>query len=120
MRNTRDEDMHPDLYSQVDSSRPVCHWYARWWRFDDHNQGIYHSSLQVINSLYMMSLVCISPRLIHSYSRKAAYWVDQLRIKFPSRKVEPAYVHAAELMAAKDRAMETIAIRRQDAQTRET
>ncbi|KAF9922229.1 hypothetical protein BGZ65_009764, partial [Modicella reniformis] len=56
MHNAQAEDMHPDLYCQV------------------------------INSLYMMSLVCISPHLIHAYSRRAAYWIDQLRVKFPWHK----------------------------------
>ncbi|KAG0245962.1 hypothetical protein BGX31_005248 [Mortierella sp. GBA43] len=82
--NARDEDMDPSLY---------CH---------------------VINSLYMMSLVCIAPNLIHTYSRKAAYWVEQLRVKFPSHKIDPAYIRSAELMAAKDRVMQAIIKRRQE------
>ncbi|KAG0366326.1 hypothetical protein BGZ54_005531 [Gamsiella multidivaricata] len=68
---------------------------------------------KIIDSLYMMSLVCVSPHLIHSYSRKAAYWIDQLRLKFPNFQIEPSYVHSADLMAAKDKAMQAIVQQRQ-------
>ncbi|KAF8935516.1 hypothetical protein EDD21DRAFT_437142 [Dissophora ornata] len=84
MENMRDEDLGPDHYCQI------------------------------IDSLYMVSLVCISPHLIHAYSRKATYWINQFRLKFPNHKIEPSYLHSARLMDAKDKAMQAIAQRRQD------
>ncbi|KAF9192786.1 hypothetical protein BGZ51_004771 [Haplosporangium sp. Z 767] len=63
---------------------------------------------QMIDCLYMMSLVCVSSHLIHSFSREASYWIDQLKSKFPQYRIEPYYLHAAKLMNSKDNAIQSI------------
>lgn len=60
----------------------------------------------------MMTLVCVAPDLVHAYSREAAKWVEQLGIAFPQHTIEPSYLRASRLMAAKDRAMQALAATR--------
>jgi hypothetical protein len=70
----------------------------------------------VIDALYMITLVCVSPDLVHAYSREAAKWVERLRFQFPHHSIEPSYLRASHLMAAKDKAMEAIAKYRNEQQ----
>ncbi|KAG0288293.1 hypothetical protein BGZ98_004303 [Dissophora globulifera] len=68
---------------------------------------------QIIDSLYMMSLVCVATRLIHGFSRKASYWISELKAKFPDYKIQQAYLYSARLMDSKDKVMQEIAEQRQ-------
>ncbi|KAG0208090.1 hypothetical protein BGX28_000846 [Mortierella sp. GBA30] len=63
---------------------------------------------QVIDCLYMMSLVCIASNLLHSYSREASYWISQLQHRFPLHRINPSYLHSQRLIASKDKAMQDI------------
>ena len=62
----------------------------------------------MVDSLYVMALVCVNPDHIHAYSREAAQWVQRIGEKFPEHKTDPAYLHASQQMAAKDKAMQAI------------
>ncbi|KAF9962946.1 hypothetical protein BGZ70_007776 [Mortierella alpina] len=68
---------------------------------------------QIIDCVYMMSLVCVRPNLIDSYSREASFWIDQLQSKFPHHQVNPSYRHSAKLISSKDAAMRVILEQRQ-------
>ncbi|KAG0287157.1 hypothetical protein BGZ98_004783 [Dissophora globulifera] len=63
--------------------------------------------------LYMMSLVCVATRLIHGFSRKASYWISELKAKFPDYKIQQAKLYSARLMDSKDKAMQEIVEQRQ-------
>ncbi|CAO3563127.1 unnamed protein product [Mortierella alpina] len=71
---------------------------------------------QIIDCLYMMSLVCVCPDLIDSYSREASFWIDQLQSKFPHHQINPSYRHSAKLISSKDAAMGAILEQRQASQ----
>ncbi|KAG0056258.1 hypothetical protein BGZ83_005813 [Gryganskiella cystojenkinii] len=63
---------------------------------------------QVVDCLYLMTLICVSPDLVHAYSREAAQWVQLLGNKFPKHRVDPEYLNASRKMAAKDKVMQAI------------
>ncbi|GJJ78843.1 hypothetical protein EMPS_11202 [Entomortierella parvispora] len=74
------------------------------------NRGLHPRHFcQLIDSLYLMTLVCVTPDLIHAYSREAAKWVKQLGAAFPLHMIDPSYLRASRLMAAKDQAMQALA-----------
>lgn len=65
----------------------------------------------------MMSLTCISQKLLHEYSQEAAHWVNQLQISFPFYDINPWYLQAARDFQAKENAMKEIRRHREKAKS---
>ncbi|KAG0098150.1 hypothetical protein BGZ93_000984 [Podila epicladia] len=61
-----------------------------------------------IECALMMSLTCISRKLLHEYSQEAVHWVNQLQISFPYYDVDPWYLQAVRDFQAKENAMKEI------------
>ncbi|KAF9284976.1 hypothetical protein BGZ74_001612 [Mortierella antarctica] len=49
----------------------------------------------------MMSLTCISRKLLHEYSQEAVHWVNQLQISFPYYDIDPWYLQLSEIFRPK-------------------
>ncbi|KAG0329948.1 hypothetical protein BG000_011886, partial [Podila horticola] len=67
-----------------------------------------HHYCLTIECALMMSLTCISQKLLHEYSQEAAHWVNQLQISFPFYDINPWYLQAARDFQAKENAMKEI------------
>ncbi|KAG0034707.1 hypothetical protein BGZ82_005621 [Podila clonocystis] len=68
-----------------------------------------------IEGALMMSLTCISRKLLHEYSQEVVHWVNQLQISFPYYDIDPWYLQAVRDFQAKESAMSEIRKRREKA-----
>ncbi|KAF9330068.1 hypothetical protein BG006_006951 [Podila minutissima] len=67
-----------------------------------------HHYCLTIECALMMSLTCISRKLLHEYSQEAVHWVNQLQISFPYYDIDPWYLQAVRDFQAKENAMKEI------------